>query len=79
MAGIGFEELIVICFIGVFVFLLIVLPYWKIFGKAGYHPGLSILMVIPIVNVAMLFFLAFSKWPSLKQQKQEDPNPTSIG
>jgi len=77
MAGIGFEELVVICFVVVFVLGLVVLPYWKIFGKAGFSSWLSILMVIPIINIGMLFFLAFAGWPSLKQQKPENPYTAS--
>jgi hypothetical protein len=79
MGGIGFEELVVICFVAGFVFLVVVLPYWKIFGKAGFSSWFSVLMVIPVVNIAMLFFLAFAEWPSLKPQKPEDPYTTSIG
>ena len=43
---------------------LIILPFWFIFSKAGYSKWLSVLMVVPIVNIAMLYFLAFSTWPS---------------
>jgi len=46
---------------------LIILPFWFIFSKTGYSEWLSLLMVIPIVNIAMLYFLAFSKWPSQRQ------------
>lgn len=43
---------------------LIVLPFWFIFLKAGYSKWLGLLMVVPIVNIVMLYFLAFSTWPS---------------
>lgn len=43
----------------------IVLPFWFIFSKAGYSKWLSLLMVVPLVNVILLYFLALSKWPSL--------------
>lgn len=43
----------------------IVLPFWFIFSKAGYSKWLSFLMVVPLVNVILLYFLALSKWPSL--------------
>ena len=43
---------------------LIILPFWFIFSKAGYSGWLSLLMVVPIVNIVMLYFLAFSTWPS---------------
>ncbi len=42
---------------------LIVIPFWFIFTKAGYSKWLSLLMLVPIANVIMLYFLAFSTWP----------------
>lgn len=42
---------------------LIALPFWFIFTKAGYSKWLSLLMLVPIVNVIMLYFFAFSTWP----------------
>lgn len=39
-------------------------PFWKIFDKAGFHPALSLTMLIPIVNLVALYFVAFSTWPS---------------
>jgi hypothetical protein len=43
---------------------LVVTPFFLIFKKAGYSPWLSLLMVLPIVNFVMLYFLAFSRWPT---------------
>jgi hypothetical protein len=48
--------------IAVLLFAMIV-PYWQIFKKAGFSPWLSLLMLIPLVNVLALFYLAFAKWP----------------
>lgn len=45
--------------------IVIVLPFWFIFSKAGYSKWLSLLMVVPLANIVLLYFLAFSKWPSL--------------
>lgn len=42
----------------------VILPFWFIFSKAGYSKWLSLLMVVPLVNVILLYFLAFSQWPS---------------
>ena len=42
---------------------LVVIPFWFIFTKAGYSKWLSLLMLVPIANVIMLYFLAFSTWP----------------
>lgn len=43
---------------------LVIVPFWFIFSKAGYSKWLSLLMVVPLVNVIALYFLAFSQWPS---------------
>ncbi len=43
---------------------IIIVPFWFIFSKAGYPKWLSLLMVVPLVNVALLYFLAFSPWPN---------------
>ena len=46
---------------------LIIVPFWFIFRKAGYSQWLGVLMVVPIVNLVMLYFLAFSDWPRLRE------------
>jgi type II secretory pathway component PulF len=45
----------------------IVVPFWVIFSKAGYSRWLSLLMTIPVINVIMLYVLAFSTWPSQRK------------
>ena len=40
----------------------IVVPFWRIFKKAGMSPALSLLMVLPLINLIMLYVLAFSHW-----------------
>jgi hypothetical protein len=47
----------------VFFSALIILPFCFIFKKAGYSSWLGLLMVVPIVNLVLLYFLAFSEWP----------------
>lgn len=41
----------------------VIVPFWFIFSKAGYSKWLSLLMVVPMVNVILLYVIAFSKWP----------------
>jgi len=50
---------------------LIILPFWFIFAKAGFPRWLSLLMVVPIVNAIMLYVFAFSDWPSLQKKTNE--------
>jgi hypothetical protein len=45
--------------------LLVVVPFWNIFRKAGHPAWLSILLLVPVLNVALIYYLAFAPWPSL--------------
>jgi len=42
--------------------LIYIIPFWFIFKKAGFSPVLSLLLIIPLVNLVMLYVLAFSEW-----------------
>jgi hypothetical protein len=44
-------------------------PFWVIFKKAGFQPILSVLMMVPLVNLALLYFVAFSEWKAIPAQK----------
>ncbi|MBN1391493.1 MAG: hypothetical protein JW947_01670 [Sedimentisphaerales bacterium] len=58
---------ILIVFVVAFVTLAIVavklLICCKIFSNAGYSWAMGLLMLIPIVNIIMAFYLAFADWP----------------
>ncbi len=41
---------------------LFLVPYWKIFSKAGFSGWLSLLMVMPLVNLIVLYYVAFTNW-----------------
>ncbi|WP_017462169.1 hypothetical protein [Dyella ginsengisoli] len=59
MAGLSPWHLMItlIVFSGYFV------PVWRIVRKAGYPGVFSLLMLVPIVNLVMLWRFAFSTWP----------------
>lgn len=43
-------------------------PLWRIVARTG-HPGImAILFFIPLVNVGVLWWLAYSKWPSVSDR-----------
>jgi hypothetical protein len=42
--------------------IVMVIPYWQIFKKAGFSPWLSLLMLVPLVNIIILYVVAFSPW-----------------
>ena len=52
-----------------------VVPYWKIFSKAGYSGALGLLMVIPFVELVVLYVIAFSDWPAFRRLP---PGPAGI-
>jgi hypothetical protein len=71
MSNLGVSEILVILLLVVLVAIPFTLvPYWFIFRKAGFHPALSLLMIVPVASLIMLFFLAFADWPSLKKASQ---------
>ncbi|MGA2270224.1 MAG: hypothetical protein ABSH44_17265 [Bryobacteraceae bacterium] len=43
---------------------ILVIPYWRIFSKAGFSGWLALLILIPIINLILLCYIAFSKWKS---------------
>lgn len=49
---------------------IVVVPFWKIYSKAGFSKWLSLLMVVPLVNLLVLYVVAFSPWPVHRQTDQ---------
>lgn len=64
MFGIGFWEWISF-FVLTIMFWLI--PFWKIFKRIGYPPVLSLIMIVPILNIVGLWYLAIGDWPIKKK------------
>ena len=54
--------------------LVIVTPFWKIFGKAGFSKWWALFMAIPLVNLILLYYVAFARWPA-----QRAPGPLDGG
>jgi hypothetical protein len=70
MGTIGALELVLILFVVLIFATIVLIPYWRIFRKAGFQPSLSLLMIVPLVNVVMLYYLAFAEWPSLRKDQK---------
>lgn len=54
-------HILVLCML-MFFLPLIVIPYWMIFKKAGFPPAISLLMFFPLLNLVILYVIAFSRW-----------------
>jgi hypothetical protein len=46
--------------------IVVVIPVWRICQRAGYSGWLGLLILVPMVNLALLYFLAFADRPSDK-------------
>jgi hypothetical protein len=44
----------------------------KILIKAGFDPNWAFCLIIPVVNIIMIWVFAFAKWPKLKKSSQAD-------
>lgn len=54
----------------VMIVIMAVLPvilYWKIISKTGNAGPIALLMLIPLVNLIVIYWLAFADWPALRQ------------
>jgi hypothetical protein len=64
----------------VFILICWIVPTWMILKKAGYHPAYSFLIIIPLINLGLIMYVAFAKWPIQKEvdylvrQNQETGN-----
>ena len=58
--GMGFGGLIWIAIMAA----LVVIPFWQLWSRTGHSGWISLLMVIPLVNIVMLYVLAFKAWPA---------------
>jgi hypothetical protein len=61
--------------------MIVLAPYWLIFKKAGFSPWLALLILVPLVNVIVLYIVAFSAWSVVPVPPQgwpmQPPNPPS--
>jgi len=43
----------------------VVVPFFKLWQRTGHNGWISLLMFVPLVNVVMLYYLAFKAWPAV--------------
>lgn len=48
-----------------------VVPFWKIFARAGFKPAFSLLALIPGGILILLWVVAFAKWPAYTETKEK--------
>jgi len=43
--------------------IVVVTPFWKLSSRLGFPGALGLLVLVPLVNLAFFYFLAFANWP----------------
>jgi hypothetical protein len=69
----GFLILLLIMFaffVGLIAVAIKVLIFCKIFSKAGYSWALGLLILVPIADIIIAFYLAFADWPVQKELRK---------
>ena len=70
MQGAGPGELVLLTVMLLFMVAIVAYPAGRICSRLGFSPWLGLLALVPVVNVLLLFFIAFSRWPSCPQGNQ---------
>lgn len=45
-----------------------IVPAWRIVSRAGFPGALSLLLLIPIVNLVIIWVFAFVRWPVMDRR-----------
>lgn len=61
-----------------FILALKVIAFWKICSRAGFNGALGLLMLVPFGNIILPLYVAFAKWPAVKQEPKQDGPPYSF-
>jgi hypothetical protein len=48
-----------------------VVPFWKIFSRAGFKPGFAFIALIPGGVLILLWVMAFAKWPAYPKTEEK--------
>jgi hypothetical protein len=68
--GLGFPELVILLVIVFGMGLALAWPASRICKRAGFSPWLGVLIIVPLANIFLLWFVAFTPWPALPDNGQ---------
>jgi hypothetical protein len=62
--GLGSAVLLLIVIVHLLLSLLLIIPSWRIFARAGYSGALSLFHLVPVIGpFIVMAILAFGEWP----------------
>ena len=67
--------ILLVVFVAVCLAVVHMIAMWRIFEKCGWSGALSLLLLIPLVNLVILLMVAFSESPSRRPSYQYAPPP----
>ena len=70
--GFGIPELFIILLLLVIGPLLLVWPAARICRRAGFSPWLGLLILVPLANILLLWYIAFTPWPAVPDFGRND-------
>lgn len=44
---------------------IVVVPFYQIWKRTGHNGWIALLMIVPLVNLVLLYVLAFKDWPAI--------------
>jgi hypothetical protein len=70
MSRLGVAEIVLIVLVVAIFSVVKVIPCWRILTRAGFTPRLSILIILPLLDLILLYCVGFAEWPTLKGKEQ---------
>jgi predicted PurR-regulated permease PerM len=68
MFGLGYQELLILLVIAAMLYVG-TWPFRRIARKAGYSAWWVLTLLIPLVNIAMIWVSAYASWPKVRQAR----------
>jgi hypothetical protein len=70
MFGLGLSEFAVVLVVAALSSAVVAIPAARICRRIGFSPWLGIAAIIPIANLALLWFIAVAEWPARARTTQ---------
>lgn len=77
LGSLGWQELALIAFMVLVSLVVVAFPASRICARAGLPAWLGVLAVLPLVNIGLLWFVAFTDWPGAPRSKSETASTTA--
>jgi len=71
MNSYGVAEVVLIVLVIAILSVVKVIPYWRILARAGFTPWLSILSILPLLDLILLYYVGFAEWPARTGKKAQ--------